>query len=96
MKKIPKKLLDDYIEASRNYWHNTDPSDSVINKNLNIKREASFKLSKAIDVDWLCVTNFIDGILQRRGFCPDAENDEIYCALHVLGWMEVAESEAEG
>lgn len=83
MKKIPKKLLDDCIEATRKYW-------ATGNKSFMAKKiEASQKLANEIGRSWLAVENFIDGILNSNGFCPDAENDEIYCALRCIGWEPV-------
>lgn len=80
MKKIPKKLLDECIEASRVYW--ATGNKRILNKEMN----AAENLEDAIGISWLPVINFIDGILNRRGICPDATNDEIYCALRTLGW----------
>lgn len=87
MKKIPKKLLDECIEASRAYWNSESFSASL----LNAKKKTAQKLSKAIGIDWLAVENFVDALLDPRGLYPDVENDEIYCVLHCLGWMEDAD-----
>lgn len=81
MKKIPKKLLDECIEATRAYW-NEDFNQSL----LTAKKRTASKLAEAIEIDWLAVEMFFDGILNSKGFYPDAENDEIYCALRCMGW----------
>lgn len=81
MNEIPKKLLDDCIEAARAYW-NAEFNTSL----LSAKQRTARKLAKAIEIDWLSVEMLIDGILNAKGFLPDAENDEIYCALRTLGW----------
>ena len=80
MKKIPKKLLDECIEASRKYWAT---GNKII---LDKKQDAAENIADAIGISWLAVDNFIDGILNSYGICPDATNDEIYCALRTLGW----------
>ena len=86
MKKMPKKLLDAYIEASRAFWNGYMDSDYEQEERMHTKMKASFALERAVNVDWLSIQNFIDGILGIKGICPDAENDEIYCALRCLGW----------
>lgn len=83
MKKIPKSLLDKYIELSRQYW---DIGELSL---LDDMKYASYAISVAIDVDWLSVENFIDAIIRHRGFLPNAENEKIYEALSVLGWEVV-------
>ena len=83
MKKIPKKLLDDCIKASRAYW--ASGNKSVMAR----KMKASEKLANEIGRSWIAVQDFIDGILNSSGLCPDAENDEIYCALRCIGWEPV-------
>ena len=86
MKKIPKKLLDECIESAKAYWN------AEFNKQLlTAKKSTARKLAEAIDLDWLSVEMFIDGIFTNKGFYPDAENDEIYCALRCIGWMPVDE-----
>lgn len=86
MKKIPKKLLDNCIEASKAYWSNNFNATL-----LSAKKSTARTLANATGIDWLAVEMFIDGILVSKGFCPDAENDEIYCALRCIGWMPVDE-----
>lgn len=87
MKKIPKKLLDDCIEASRNYWDCYTDTEAEMERKLSVKSEAAQTLGDAIGVDGYSVANFIDGIVNNRGLCPDVENDEIYGALRCIGWM---------
>ena len=80
MKKIPKKKLDEAIELSRRYWASGDK------KLLGSKIDFAEELAKEIGVSWLALENFIDGIVSTQGMCPDAENDEIHCALRCIGW----------
>lgn len=91
MKKIPKKLLDDCIEASRNFWDCYTDTEAEMERKLSVRRKAADALEDAIGVDWMSIANFIDGIVNHHGFCPDAENDEIYCALRCIGWDVVNE-----
>jgi len=88
MKKIPKKLLDDHIEACRAFWKSKEYNKGLYDKQV----ETAEALGKAIGVAWYSVLNFFDGIMAMNGIYPDAENDEIYCALHTLGWMEVKDN----
>lgn len=88
MKYIPKKLLDECIEATRAYW---ECPASETEERYEVKSEKNYALMDSIGVDWLSVQDFLDGILNSMGFCPDAENDEIYCALRCIGWMPVDE-----
>lgn len=83
MRKIPKALLDKYIELSRQYW------DTGAVSLLDDMKAASYELEAVIKVDWLSVENFIDAIIRNRGFFPHAENEKIYEVLSVLGWEVV-------
>jgi hypothetical protein len=83
VKKIPKKLLDECIEATRTYWTCPAVEDSQRYKE---KFDNCHELMNVIGVDWSAISDFLDSILRLNGFCPDAENDEIYCALRTLGW----------
>jgi hypothetical protein len=91
MKKIPKKLLDDCIEASRNYWNCYNDTQEEMRRKLAVYSGACDALGHAIGVDWVSVQDFFSSILRRNGFYNDAENDEIYCALRCIGWMPVDE-----
>ena len=83
MKKIPKKLLDECIEATRAYWRCPAVEDSQRYKE---KTDNCHALMDVIGVDWSAISDFLDSILRLQGFTPDAENDEIYCTLRTLGW----------
>lgn len=87
MNKIPKKLLDELIEVNREYWNSENTNHKALDKRIAIAK----KIEKKTGLDWLAIANFLDAILMSDGLEPDAENDEIYCALHCLGWMEVAD-----
>lgn len=88
MKKMPKKLLDRCIEATRLYWNSPYEEDKLDNL-LILKKKTYRELGKQINVSDYAISQFIDGIL--NGIYPDAENDEIYCALRCLGWDVVDE-----
>jgi hypothetical protein len=83
MKKIPKKLIDEQIEATRLYWNG---SSRIA---LDQMRDSAFKIEKSYGIDFIAVWDFISAILKPHGIYPDAENDEIYCALRCLGWDTV-------
>ena len=86
MFKVKRKLLDECIKASVDYWA-SPISESEFK--LTKKIHSSKVLGNTIGVDWLAIQNFIDGIVSSNGFCPYAENDEIYGALECLGWEVV-------
>ena len=86
MKKIPKKPFDEIIDMTRYYWANGGDDAFLQNR-----------IDKAMSIEcvgWLPVMDLMDSILNPHGFCPDAENDEIYCALRCLGWEVSGEVEA--
>ena len=85
MKKMPKMLLDDCIESCRKFWSSGNRSL------LYPMHEKAETLGKEIGVDAFTLTDFISAIVKGHGICPDAENDEIYCAFRVLGWDVVEE-----
>lgn len=85
MKQIPKKKFDAVLDISREWWAGN-------NEELLPKR---IDLAKTIkEIDWLPIVDLVDSILNPMGFAPDAENDEIYSVLRVLGW-EVVDHEQE-
>lgn len=80
MKKMPKKKFDKILDLSRAYWENGD--EEILTERIHLAME----LEKIIDVDWINVLDFANSIVASRGILPDAENDEIYCALRAIGW----------
>lgn len=90
MKKISKKKLDKVIELSRDYWQ-CDQTEDQRRVLLNRRYNLCEALGKETGVVFFAFDNFIGGII--AGFCPDAENDEIYCALRCLGWEVTDEDE---
>lgn len=87
MNQISKKKLNKIIDMTKEYWETGDIG--LLNKRMNL----SEKLGKEIEVDWLAVLDFLDGILKCYGLCPDAEYDKIYCALRCIGWEAVDDGE---
>lgn len=85
MKKIPKKLLDELIESSRSYWRATFVDEESCQK----AQEIAYKIENQCGLNWLAIKDFVDSILTDNGIVPDAENDEIYSALRVLGWEAI-------
>lgn len=92
MKKIDKKKLDKAIALSREYWNGTwteDERKALLEKRLVL----SEALEKETGVVFFCFDNLLCGIF--AGFCPDAENDEVYCALRCLGWEVTDDGEEQ-
>ena len=83
MKEIPKKLLDDCIEACRGFWGS---GNHFLMHQMHEKAET---LGKAIGIDAFVVSDFIGTIVKGWGFCTDAENEKIYSVLRLLGWNVV-------
>lgn len=83
MKKMPKKQFDEIVDLSRAYWESGE--EEILTERIHLAQ----KLEKIIGVDWLSILDFVDSIVRNRGFFHDAENDEIYCALRVIGWEVV-------
>jgi hypothetical protein len=85
MKKISKKKLDYIIALTREYWETG-------NRNiLGYRIDKATELQPTTGLSWSGILDFVDGIL--HGFAPDATDDEIYCALRVLGWEATDEIE---
>lgn len=80
MKKMPKKLFDEILDLSREYWENG--GEEILKKRIHI----SLSVEKITGVDWLHILDFVNSIVASRGLLPDAENDEIYSALRIIGW----------
>lgn len=86
MKKIPKKQFDEVLRLTREYWSD-DYKVSTKNPILNERIQVALTVSIDYEVDWLALIDLVEGILMRRGFCPDADNDMIYAVLNLLGWV---------
>lgn len=89
MKKMPKKLFDEFIDLSRNYW------DSGEHQLLTDRSYLSHNIEKITGIDWLSVQDLVDAIIRFRAFLPNAENEVIYNVLRVLGWEVVDDGEEE-
>ena len=83
MKKIPKKKLDTAIVLTKEYWASGDVT--ILGK--------LHRLAEKIhpDLEWTAILDMLHGIFKYQGICPDATEDEIYCALRCLGWEVVDE-----
>ena len=86
MKIIPKGQLDEIIELTRNYWNGKDADRRLLQDRI----DKAIELEQSVCVAWLTDIDFVDSIIRRIGFFPNAENDVIYSVLQVLGW-EVAD-----
>ena len=83
MKKISKKLLDELIEANREYWHVGNDGARCSNAANAIERATNISFYRSWD--------FVSSINSPCGFCPEADNETIYTALKVIGWEVVDE-----
>ena len=89
MKKMPKKQFDKILDLSRAYWESGEKE--ILTERIHL----AIELEKNIGVDWINVLDFVNSIVASRGLLPDAENDEIYSALRVIGWEVTEDVEAE-
>lgn len=83
MKKIPKKLFDDFVDISRKWWK------GELESRCRELEEIAEALQKATGIDECFIVKFIDSLIAPDGFNPDAENDEIYSVLRICGWEVV-------
>lgn len=83
MKKMPKKQFDEIVDLSRAYWESG--GEEILRERIHLSQA----VEKITGVDWLHVLDFVDSLVGGRGLLPDAENDEIYSALRVIGWEVV-------
>jgi hypothetical protein len=89
MKKINKRILDECIEMTRQFWGGEERKeewyDHILEDRIDTARKA--------EVDWNPLLNLLDGILSSCGFNPEASNWDIYLVLRLLGWEVVDEIE---
>lgn len=89
MKNIPKKLFDEFVSISREFWKTSD--NDLIKKRI----EMSQQICKETGIDWSAILDFIDSIIRYTGFLPGADNETLYALLHLMGWG-VADEIEEG
>ena len=89
MRKLPKKQFDEIIKLTREYW--------ATGKKILLSQRTSNALDFAImtGLNWLSVLDLLDSLLRNGGLCTDAENDEIYSVLRVIGWEVTDDEEQE-
>jgi hypothetical protein len=80
MKTISKKKLDELIAMTKQYW-DTGERD-ILQKRIDL----ASTMEKETGLTWGAILDLLDGILANSGFAPNAENEDIYCVLRVLGW----------
>lgn len=97
MKKISKKQMGKLIDLSRQYWVSAratgEPSESLLKERNKIASEIADKTG----LSEFAIIDLVDSIVRCNGLLPDADNDEIYFVLRILGWRvkdEVQESES--
>jgi hypothetical protein len=80
MKTISKKKLDELIAQERQYWETG--SHDALAKRLDLARD----MEAETNLSMFAILDLLSGILCPRGFAHDAENDEIYSVLRIMGW----------
>lgn len=83
MKKMPKNLLDELIEATRAFWNGDDDA-------LELMKSASIDIQERTGLCFTASWDLVSHIIKPHGFYPGADNEIIYSVLRVLGW-EVTE-----
>lgn len=80
MKTISKKMLEKLADMTRRYW---DTGERDI---LQDRIDLAISMKEETGLTWGAILDLLDGILQNDGFKPNAENEDIYCVLRIMGW----------
>lgn len=80
MKVMPKSKFDKVIELTRAYGRTGDIA--LVSERIDVARS----IEDLTGVNWLSVVDVVDSILQSSGFNTEAENEDIYFVLRLLGW----------
>lgn len=87
MKVMPKSKFDKAIELTHAYYETGDIS--LVTERIEVARS----IEDCTGVNWLSVVDILDSILQSYGFNVEADNDDIYIVLRLLGWRVADEVE---
>lgn len=79
MKKVPKILLDSFLDVTRSFWKNGDSGS--IELSIDIAR----LLQKYSGIYWDCWKNLASSIFCTNGFKEEAKNEQFYEILKILG-----------
>ena len=79
MKKVPKILLDSFLDVTRSFWKNGDSVSSELS--IDIAR----LLQKYSGIDWSCWKDLANSIFCTNGFKEEAKNEQFYEILKILG-----------
>lgn len=98
MKKvISKKHLVELIELSRQYWVSARETGEPNERLLDDRRKPALDIESQTGVNEFSIIDLVDSIVRLDGFLPDAENEEIFNVLRIMGWRvldEIQESES--
>lgn len=83
MKKLPKKLLDEFLKESRVHWFKKE--------NYEVATSLARQLQEATKVNWLGWKDFVNSLIYPNGLARAVTNDQIYEVLKILGWEIVNE-----
>lgn len=83
MKKIPKKLFDEFLQETRKYWLDEANYETT----LLLAKELQIKTN----VQWIAWKDFINSFLYPQGIARAVTNEQIYEVLKILGWEVVDE-----
>lgn len=83
MKKVPKKLLDEFLQESRIHWFEEE--------NYEVATSLARQLQKATNTHWLGWKDFVNSLLYPSGLSRAVTNEQIYEILKILGWEVVDE-----
>lgn len=87
MKKIIKrKLLEDVVNTSREYWHSEICTDEEIREACDRCGAAAEALEEDCGINAWTIRNFVDSLLRYDGLKREATNEEIIELLEKLGW----------
>lgn len=87
MKKIIKrKLLEDVLNTTRDFWRNPSSDDREIHEACERCGVAAEALEEDCGIGAWEIRDFLAGIFRMKGLKPDATNEEIIELLKLLGW----------
>ena len=84
MKKVPKKLFDDFLQESRKNWLEDE-------ENYDATASLARELESATRCFWLSWKDFINSFLYPQGIARAVTNEQIYEVLKIFGWEVVDE-----
>lgn len=84
MKKVPKKLFDEFLHKCRKYWLE---NEDIYSETYLLAKE----LEGLTGVQWLAWKDLTNAFLYPSGLDRAVTNEQIYEILKIVGWEVVDE-----